>query len=534
MKLKMDAFSSRAFAEINASGYKNLIEAFLKACKDHANEDAFICMGSALSFRDLDLMSEKVSRFLSDKSGLNPGDRVVVQLPNIMQFPIVAWGVLRAGMVLVNANPLYTNREVKHIIADSGAKAMVAIEEVSEQLYPAIEGSSVTQLITTKFFDMNDHAALPPLAGVEISPLSQILGEEYAAPDVALEQSFDDLAMIQYTGGTTGEPKGAMLTQGNIYASAELSASVLEEDAERDIVIAPMPLYHIYGFSVNVVGLALRGGCSVLVPDPRNTDDRVNTMSSHRFASFAGVNTIFVSLLDHPEFKNVDFSACKGVIAGGAALVPDVAQRWKAITGVDIYEGYGLTETCAALSCNSPSSRKLGTVGHPLPWQEVKIVNLDGDALPVGEEGEVLVRGPHVMMGYWKNEKATKACLDDDGWLSTGDIGLIEPDGHLKIVDRLKDMVLVSGFNVYPNEVEAVLYEHEGIAEAAVIGVKDEKTGEAVKAFVTLNNPSLSESEIRDYCRGKLAAYKVPKFVEVCDDLPKSNVGKILRKALRS
>ncbi len=535
MNIVETEFNSRMLNAINSECFNNLLEAFDIACKKYAKNNAFSCMGSSLSYSQIDDLSGRVASYLMALDGVAVGDRVVLQLPNINQFPVIAWGVLRAGLVLVNANPLYTTRELRHIVEDSGAKLFFGIENIIEQIIPAVENTSVLKIVSTDIFDMNTVPSELPNSAVDLVSLSQILADtEQQENGKYVSRSFNDLALIQYTGGTTGEPKGAMLTQGNIYASAMLSSTALGEEDSEDLVIAPMPLYHIYGFAVNVVGNFLRGGCSVLIPDPRNTDDLISTMASVPFVSFTGVNTIFVSLINHPKFPDVDFSHCKGVIAGGAALVPDVATRWKSITGTDIYEGYGLTETCAILSCNAIERNRLGTVGQPLPYQEVKIIDLDGNALATGAEGEVIVRGPQVMVGYWNRPEATRACLDGEGWLSTGDIGYIDEEGYLRIVDRLKDMILVSGFNVYPNEVEAVLYENPAIEEAAVIGVPDEKSGEAVKAFISFRGDSQSPEDIKAYCKTKLAAYKVPKLIEVRDSLPKSNVGKILRKELRS
>jgi len=346
--------------------------------------------------------------------------------------------------------------------------------------------------------------------------------------------SLDDIALLQYTGGTTGEPKAAVLSHGNVMSAALMSRLSFGADlSEREIGIAPMPLYHIYGFVVNLISGYLNGGLSVLIPNPRDGDALIQAMKAQPFTSFAGVNTLFTSLMQHPDFDSVDFSHLKWTIAGGAATVPEIAEAWQRRTGSKIHEGYGLSETASSATVNTLEQRRLGTIGPPMIGTELKVVDGDGHELPAGSEGELLIRGPQVMQGYWQREEATAEVLDGDGWFRTGDIAIIEDDGYVRIVDRLKDMVLVSGFNVYPNEIENVVFTHPDVIECAAVGVPDPKTGEAVKLFVVSKNPDLTGEELRQFCRKGLAAYKVPKYVEFRDELPKSNVGKILRRELR-
>jgi long-chain acyl-CoA synthetase len=358
------------------------------------------------------------------------------------------------------------------------------------------------------------------------------MGCKLELPDV--EMTLDDLALLQYTGGTTGAPKGAVLSHGNLLSAVLMSPLSFGADmTELEVGIAPMPLYHIYGFAVSLIAAYLNGSFTVLIPNPRDLDGLIEVMKQEPFTSFAGVNTLFASLLQHPEFDNIDFSHLRWTIGGGAATVPEIAEEWKRRTGANIHEGYGLSETASVATVNTLTSRELGTIGPPMLGSEFKVIDADGNELPAGEEGELLIRGPQVMQGYWQREEATAEVIDDEGWFRTGDIAIIQDNGHIRIVDRLKDMILVSGFNVYPNEIENIVYCHPDVVECAVVGVPEVKTGEAVKLFVTSNNPELSGDELRQFCRKELAAYKVPRYVEFLDELPKSTVGKILRRELR-
>jgi len=354
-------------------------------------------------------------------------------------------------------------------------------------------------------------------------------------PLPAHSASMSDVAVLQYTGGTTGPSKGAILSHGNVFSGlrmSKLSIGFGAED-EPDLLIAPMPLYHVFGFTMNAVGGFVAGSHSVLIPNPRDIDSMVATMKQHQFTTMAGITTLLQGLMRHSQFDEIDFSKLKGIIAGGAALVKEVGDEWEARTGARAFEGYGLSETTSVLACNSPDKNRLGTVGAAMLYQEVKLIDDQGDSVATGERGEICTRGAHVMQGYWNRPDATAEAIDTHGWFRTGDIGVMDEDGMISIVDRLKDMVIVSGFNVYPNEIEDVAYSHGDIIECAVVGVPDERTGEAVKLFAVSTNPDLSEQQLKDYCREQLTAYKVPKHVAFMDELPKSPVGKILRRELR-
>jgi long-chain acyl-CoA synthetase len=527
-------YEQAVLKELNPEGYTSLVDMFEAACAKFPERPAFTAIGQTLNFADIDRLSRDFAAYLVGPAGLVPGQRIAIQLPNLNQYPIVAWGVLRAGLVLVNTNPLYTQRELLHQFTDAGVTALVCLVELLPTLEQVVPQTDIEQVIVTNIFDLMEAQPAPQstLSGLVTLPEAFALGAQLALPDPST--GLNDIAMLQYTGGTTGVAKGAVLTHGNILASTRQSGAIVEIDEDKpDIVIAPMPLYHIYGFTMNIVSTFCAGGHSVLVPDPRDIGGMIEIMKAHPFTALAGVNTLFVGLMQHPEFDAIDFSHVKGVIAGGAALVEDIASEWKRRTGSEIYEGYGLSETASALTCNSEDRRQLGTVGHPMPFMEVKIVSDTGETMAAGVEGELLVRGPQVMHGYWQRPEATDEALDSDGWFSTGDIAVMQPDGFIKICDRVKDMILVSGFNVYPNEIEGVVYTHPDVVECAAVGIPDEKSGEAVKLYVVSSNPALDQEGLRSFCREQLTAYKVPRMVEFRKELPKSNVGKILRRELR-
>ena len=528
------SFAQQKLIELNVEGFDSLVDAFDQSCTEFAVKPAYHCLGQTLSYADIEAYSRKFGAFLAGSCGLQRGDRIAIQLPNLNQFPIVVWGALRIGLTIVNTNPMYTAREQLHQFNDSGAKALVVLSgllPVTEQVIPETD---VETVIVTHATDMLQAQPAPKtsLPNLVTLPDALALGAELVMPQVTM--SMDDLAVLQYTGGTTGPAKGSMLSHGNVFSGMRMSKlSVFPETEGDDILIAPMPLYHVFGFTMNVIGGFISGSLSVLVPDPRDANALVALMREFKFTSMASVNTLLQGLMSHPDFDKIDFSAVKGIIAGGTALVKEIADEWFARTGSKIFEGYGLSETAAVLTCNSPDNRRLGTVGVSMIAQEIKLVDDAGASVDNDERGEICVRGAQIMQGYWQRPEATAEAIDAEGWFRTGDVGVMGADGFLSIVDRIKDMVLVSGFNVYPNEIEDVVYSHPDIIECAVVGIKDKKTGEAVKLFVVSTNPDLTQEEIKGYCREQLTAYKVPKVVEFSDDLPKSPVGKILRRELR-
>lgn len=534
---------------IDPDQYSSLVEIFDGFVKRYAEKSAFICLGQTLTYAELDQKSAAFAAYLQNETSLQAGDRIAVQLPNILQYPVVVFGALRAGMVVVNTNPLYTEREMEHQFNDSGAKALVVLANMADKAEKVVPNTSIKHVITTQVGDMhgaikrtlinfvlkNVKKEVPSFnipGSVELrTALSKGAGKP-VKPNVA---KGDDVAVLQYTGGTTGVAKGAMLTHRNLIANMlqcrGLFEMILEEGQER--VIAPLPLYHIYAFTVHCMVMLETGNCSILIPNPRDIPGFIKVLQKEKFSGFVGLNTLFVALCNQEAFRAIDFSALKLTISGGMALTNAAAEQWKSVTGSEVAEGYGMTETSPVVSFNPPGHIKVGTIGMPVSSTLCKVVDEEGNDLAIGEPGELCVKGPQVMKGYWQRPEATAETIDADGWLKTGDMAVITDDGYMKIVDRKKDMIIVSGFNVYPNEVEDVIVSHPDILECAAIGVPDAKSSEVVKVFVVTNNKQLTEADVKDWARERLTAYKVPRHVEFRDDLPKTNVGKILRRELR-
>jgi long-chain acyl-CoA synthetase len=531
-------FARQQIAAANTENYTSVLDLFERACSEHGDNIAFTCLEQDVTFAQIDTMSASFAAYLRSEAGLEPGDRVAIQLPNLIQYPVAAWGILRAGLVVVNTNPLYTERELRHQFQDSGAKAVVILNEFLATAEKVIPDTQIKLVIATNVFDMIEAQPAPehhldPSISFQTLPAAIASGEKHDMPKAC--PTLNDLAVLQYTGGTTGAAKGAMLSHGNIIGSVAQSKKHFAEDKQAisGLLIAPLPVYHIFGFAVYLCGNFASGGRSVLIPDPRNLDSLLDAMKSVPFNGFAGVNTMFAALMANDKFDDVDWSHLKWSIAGGAALMPDVAEQWERRTNTRLIEGYGLSETTANLTLNMPSTRRIGSVGKPMGFQEIKLMDSSGKQVADGGEGELWVRGAQVMMGYWQRPEATFEALDAEGFFKTGDVAVKLDNDFYKIVDRIKDMILVSGFNVYPNEIESVITSHPDVLECAVVGVKDKTTGEAVKAFVVSNRKALTEAELREFCRKGLTPYKVPKFIEFRDDLPKSTVGKILRRELR-
>ncbi|MCA0893451.1 AMP-binding protein [Microbulbifer agarilyticus] len=526
-------YSQAMLQKINPQGFRNLVDAFDAAISAYADKSAFSCLGQTLTFAELDRHSRAFAAYLL-RDGLQPGDRLAIQMPNILAYPIAVWGALRAGVVIVNTNPMYTEREIRHQFQDADVKALLVYEACLPVTAKVAGELGITRVIVANALKADAGQQLPDECPETYVTLSNVLARHLDQPCEPTDCAMESLAVLQYTGGTTGPSKGAMLTHGNLYASAWQTTSALDENERNDgVVIAPMPLYHIYGFTWNVISCCMNGVHSVLIPDPRNLDSLIQAMKAHRFTGFAGVNTLFAGLMRHPEFDDIDFSALRGSIAGGAALVSSVAKEWERRTGTLLFEGYAMSETSSSLTCNVPTAHQVGTVGKPLPAMQVKVIDSDGEILADGEAGELVVRGPQVLKGYWNRPEESVAAIDRDGWFRTGDVAVIQEDGFIRIVDRIKDMILVSGFNVYPNEIEDVLTAHPDVFECAAIGVPDERTGEAIKVFVVAAGGSRDTDSLREYCRKLLTPYKVPKYIEFIDVLPKSAVGKVLRRSLR-
>ena len=543
--------------DIDLAAYRSVVEVFERACKAHADRPAFSNMGVTLSYSDLERYSAAFAAWLQHHTDQQPGDRIAIQMPNLLQYPVAVFGALRAGLIVVNTNPLYTAREMRHQFQDSGARALVYLNTFGNHVQEVLADTAIEHLIEVQIGDM-----LPTLRGALVNAAVKHLKK--MVPDYSLPQavafknllrdgarhslkptplSLDDIAVLQYTGGTTGVAKGAMLTHGNLVANMQqVRANMQQLDAQghpviregQEVMIAPLPLYHIYAFTVNCMCMMVTGNHSVLITNPRDINGFVKELQRWQFSAFLGLNTLFVALMAHPQFKKVDFSRLKGTNSGGTALVSAVAERWKSMTGCTVVEGYGLTETSPVVCANPHGEHsRLGTVGLPVPGTTLKVIDDEGNALPLGERGELCVKGPQVMKGYWQRPEATAEVLDEEGWLRTGDIAVIDQDGFVSIVDRKKDLIIVSGFNVYPNEIEDVVMAHPKVAACAAIGVADEKSGEAVKLFVVPSDPTLTQEELHAYCRENFTGYKMPRHYVFRDALPMTPVGKILRRELR-
>jgi len=547
-KIWLKSYPKGVPAEIDPNRYRSVLEVFDESVKKYADRPAYHNMGKTITFSDLEKSSREFGAWLQSK-GLAKGARVALMMPNVLQYPVCIFGALRAGYTVVNVNPLYTPRELEHQLKDSGAEAIVILENFATTLQQIVKNTPVKHVVMASLGDMLG------LKGAIVNFVVRHVKKMVPAYDlpgsirfnVALAQGAqrelqrveigpDDIAFLQYTGGTTGVAKGAMLLHRNIVANLEQVsawfAPVLGDEAI--VVIAPLPLYHIFCLTANCLVFMKLGGCNVLITNPRDIHGFVKELGKHKFNAITGVNTLFNGLLNDPDFAKLDFSNLKFSIGGGMAVQKAVAERWKQVTGTVLVEGYGLTETSPVATANPLTADEFsGAIGMPVSSTEVAIKNEDGERLPINEVGEICIKGPQVMKGYWQRPEDTAKAIDKDGYFATGDVGYMDEQGYVRIVDRKKDMVLVSGFNVYPNEVEGVVAEHPGVLECAVIGVPDEKSGEVVKLFVVRKDASLTEAALRKHCEEHLTGYKRPRFIEFRDELPKTNVGKILRRALR-
>ncbi len=536
-------------AEINADRYTSLVDLVEQATQRYADQTAFINMGQPLSYRQLEQKSRAFAAYLQSGLGLKKGDRVALMMPNLLQYPVALFGVLRAGMVVVNVNPLYTPRELKHQLNDSGASAIVIVSNFAHTLEKVVAETAVKHVILTRLGDQ-----LRPVKATLVNFVVKYIKKmvpKYHLPGAvsfrhALQQgealpyqrpsvANDDLAFLQYTGGTTGIAKGAMLTHRNMQANLEQTKATygkLLRDGKENVVTA-LPLYHIFALTVNCLLFLELGGQNLLITNPRDIPGFVKSLSKFPFTAITGVNTLFNALLNDAQFNKLDFSTLRLSAGGGMAVQKAVAERWEKLTGHYLLEGYGLTECSPLVSVNPYDiTEHTGSIGLPVPSTDVRVVDDQGNDVEPGAPGELWIHGPQVMAGYWQRPDATEEVLKN-GWLLSGDIVTVDPQGFIRIVDRKKDMILVSGFNVYPNEIEDVLMQHPKVREAAAIGVPSDLSGEAVKVCIVKKEASLTKEELLDHCRRQLTGYKVPKIIEFRDELPKSNVGKILRRELR-
>jgi long-chain acyl-CoA synthetase len=527
---------------------RTLTDVFSESCKKFADESAFTCMDHTLTYADLDRLSERFAAYLQQYTQLKPGDRIAVQLPNILQYPVVIFGAIRAGMVVVNTNPLYTAHEIKHQLNDSGAKALVVLANIAKNAASIISETGVEQVIVTELADLHKPVKRM-LVNFVVKHVKKMVPPFYFSKQIAfnkalnlasgpakqVNQTPEDVAVLQYTGGTTGVAKGAMLTHRNLVANmTQLNERMKNVFRPRqELYVAPLPLYHIYSFTIHCTSAVALGNHNLLIPNPRDIPAFVKTMQGKPFTFFVGLNTLFNALLRNEDFRKLDFSHLRLTCSGGMALTAEATKNWTELTKAPISEGYGLTETSPVVSNNPLEDVQYGTVGLPLIETECKVIDDEGNTLPSGEVGELCVRGPQVMKGYWQRPDATAEVLDADGWFKTGDIAKIQPDGYIKIVDRKKDMINVSGFKVFPNEVEDALSAHPDIVEVAIVGVPDGEGSETVKAFIVTSNENLTVEAVRKFAKETLTAYKVPHLIEFRKELPKSNVGKILRRELR-
>lgn len=536
-------------ANIDPNTYKNLLEVLDITFKKYRYKIAFTCFGKDMTFDEVDRYSKQFAAYLHSR-GLEPGDKLAIMMPNILQYPIVLFGALRAGLVIVNTNPLYTPREMKHQFNDSGATAIVIIENFAYHLEAILSEVPIKTVIVASMGEMvgglkgglinfmvrRVKKMVPKFNIPSTVSVKHAIKEGAKFSIKPFESKPEDVVALQYTGGTTGLSKGAMLTNRNLVANMlqmRSSCGVVLKDDGSEVAFCPLPLYHIFAFTVNCMGLFSMGARNILIPNPRDLPAVIKDIKTYRPTIFVGINTLFNALLNHPDFEKLDHSALVFGLGGGMAMNRAVSEKWQQITKSPLVEGYGMTETSPCASTNpADGTGKLGSIGMPLPSTEMRVVDESGNPLSIGETGEIQIKGPQVMKGYHNRPDATAEVLKD-GWMSTGDIGIMDEDGYFKIVDRKKDMILVSGFNVYPNEIEDVLAMHPKVMESAAVGVKDVKSGELVKVFVVKKDQSLTEEELIEHCRTNLTPYKIPKFIVFKDDLPKTNVGKILRRELR-
>ncbi|TFW30879.1 long-chain-fatty-acid--CoA ligase [Massilia horti] len=552
-KIWLQSYHSNVPAEIDPDQYTSLVQMFDESFAKYAANNAFVCMDKFLSYAELDACSKRLAAWLQSR-GMAKGARVAVMMPNVLQYPIALVAILRAGYTVVNVNPLYTARELEHQLKDSGSEAIIVLENFAHTVEAVLTRTPVRHVVVASMGEMlggakgmlvnfvvrNVKKLVPEFSLPNMVRFKDALAQGAKMPFAPADLKPSDIAFLQYTGGTTGVSKGATLTHRNVIAN------VLQTEAwsgpalsrppvvEFPTIVCALPLYHIFALTVCALWGMRMGALNLLIPNPRDIPGFIKELSKYQFNMLPAVNTLYNALANHPDFAALDFSALKLANGGGMAVQQAVNDKWRSVTHVNIIEGYGLSETSPVATSNRCDiSAFTGTIGLPIPSTEVAILDDDGNEVPLGQPGEIAIRGPQVMAGYWNRPEETAKVMTADGFFKSGDVGIMDEKGYVKIVDRKKDMILVSGFNVYPNELEGVIAAHPGVLECAVIGVPDEYSGEAVKAFVVRRDPSLTEQDLMDYCKEQLTGYKRPKYIAFRDDLPKTNVGKILRRALR-
>ena len=525
---------------------RSMLQVWTEAVSDSTSKPAFTCLGQTLSYGEIDQLSRRVASYLQKRLKLQAGDRIAIQLPNLIQYPVVAIAAMKLGLVIVNTNPMYSVRELVHQFNDAGVRAVIVLDQFYGVLAEAAPQTSVEHIIVTRPLDLMSASKQkllgglmmlmgkrPKIKGQDIIDFKDLLagGTSYGNH----RASVDDICALQYTGGTTGPSKGVMLTQSCLTANVAQALDVISvapESARYSVTALPLPLYHIYAFSLCVGVLPALRGHSVLIPDPRNIPLLIKAIKRSKIQIFCGLNSLFVALLENKDFRRLDFDQLKMTLSGGMPLMKSVADRWQKVTGCIVSEGYGMTESSPIISMNPPGFERIGTAGIPIPGTEIKVIDEAGNEQPVDGVGELCIRGAQVMAGYWNQPEQTAQTVVE-GWLHTGDIVTVDNEGYITIVDRLKDMIIVSGFNVYPNELEQVLTTHQDVSQCAAVGVPDDKAGEVVKMFIVRSNSSLTESQVIEFCKKNMAGYKVPKVIEFRDSLPMTNVGKVLRKDLK-
>jgi long-chain acyl-CoA synthetase len=552
-KIWIRSYPTGVPAEIDFTRYRSLVQLMDEAFSQYANRNAYACMGKFMTYADVDALSKQLGAWLQGQ-GLARGARVALMMPNVLQYPIALAAVLRAGYIVVNVNPLYTPRELEYQLNDSGAEAIIILENFAHTLEKVIARTKVKTVVLASMGEMlgtakgllvnfvvrNVKKMVPDFSLPQAVTFSAALREGASMRLQPASLGHDDIAFLQYTGGTTGLSKGAMLSHRNVIANLLQNEAWLQPAMDKPpkvealVFVCALPLYHIFALTVCCLMGTRVGGMNILIPNPRDIPGLVKELSKHRFNMLPAVNTLYNALLNHPDFAKLDFSSLKLCNGGGMAVQKAVNDRWRAVTGKSIIEGYGLSETAPVATANPADADEFtGTIGLPLPSTDIAILDDAGQELPIGQPGEIAIRGPQVMEGYWEKPEETARVMTREGFFRSGDIGIMDERGYVSIVDRKKDMVLVSGFNVYPNEVEAVVAMHPGVLECAVIGVPDDQTGEAVKLFVVKRDQSLTADQILAFCESQLTAYKRPKQIEFRRELPKTNVGKILRRELR-